>query len=585
MGVPGFFLWLWKNYKKTNFVFSKSSLDPESDKSLLKQVNNLDYLLLDANCLIHPVCFKTLADNPNQKDISKLERKMRINVIEYIEKLINHVKPKKGIYLAIDGVAPVAKIKQQRSRRFKSVSDKKLWDNIKRKHEKEIPLFWNNSAITPGTKFMRALHNYINTWSKEYSEKHNIEIIYSSCNEPSEGEHKLLQFIRKNKRNKLNYKYVMYGLDADLIFLTLSTGLKNTFLLREAQQFDKKADKDALNFVSIGIMRQSIVEKIKYIIEINDEYNEENPLLLMNELKEKRIIDDFIFICYLMGNDFLPHLPSLDIYEGAVDYLIEKYVDVLVNNYNETFKVEYIINTKAKEKINQKIFNIFIDEIALDEEQILKENAGNHKKFFGCKSTDPCDKEIHRIENLRFKIKDPVLLGKDTMEEWKERYYKHYFHVEPNEIDSYSKNMVKHYMTGLKWVTEYYFDKCPSWNWYFPYDHPPFLQEISKNKINFKDIKFELGQPLLPYQQLLCVLPKESSYLLPKCLGHLMINYYSELSHLYPSSFEQDFINKKKYWMGIPNLPPLEIELVKKVYKKSESKLNSLEREINTLII
>ena len=64
-----------------------------------------------------------------------------------------------------------------------------------------------------------------------------------------------------------------------------------------------------------------------------------------------------------------------------------------------------------------------------------------------------------------------------------------------------------------------------------------------------------------------------------------MINYYSELAHLYPSTFEQDFINKKKYWMGIPNLPPLEIELVKKVYKKNESKLNSLEREINTLII
>ena len=61
------------------------------------------------NCLIHPTCFKTIADNPKVKDIKKLESRMRVNVMEYIEKLINHVKPKKGVYIAIDGVAPAAK--------------------------------------------------------------------------------------------------------------------------------------------------------------------------------------------------------------------------------------------------------------------------------------------------------------------------------------------------------------------------------------------------------------------------------------------------------------------------------------------
>ena len=584
MGVPGFFKWLWKNYKNTNFVFNKGELDSEIDQELYHQVNNLDYLLIDANCLIHPTCFKTIADNPKVTDIKKLENKMRINVVKYIEKLIEHVRPIKGIYLAIDGVAPAAKMKQQRSRRFKSVADRNLYDNIRRKHNKELPLFWNNSAISPGTKFMRMLHLHIEVWKEKYSQDNNMEIIYSSCNTPSEGEHKLLQFIRSNINDNKNFTYIMYGLDADLIFLTLSTGLKHTFLLREAQQFDKKADKNKLNMVSINIMRESIVEKIKKSIVSTELFEEDEPALLIDSIQDNRIIDDFIFICYLMGNDFLPHLPSLDIYEGAVDYLIEKYSDNIIEYYNKNLKIRYMIDRTLKNKINQQFFNELIDECGIDEEQILKENYGKNNKKFGCRSQDPYDKEIHRIENLHFKINDPIMLGKDNMEQWKQRYYDYYYRVKPDEIQSYASIMVYHYCMGLKWVTEYYFDKCPSWKWYFPYDHPPFLQDISKHKVNFEDIKFTLGEPLSPFEQLLCVLPKESSYLVPDCLQKVMLNVNSSLAHLYPSHFNQDFINKKQYWMGIPNLPQLEINLVKKVFKKYKHKLNSLERDMNELI-
>ena len=130
MGVPGFFLWLMKQYRNRSIVFQKSKASIDST------IHSIDYLLIDMNCMIHPECFKTLVDIKTN-DNNKIEAKMRKNIIIYLEKIIEHNMPKKGIYLAIDGVAPVAKMKQQRYRRFKSINDRELYDNLRKKHNKE----------------------------------------------------------------------------------------------------------------------------------------------------------------------------------------------------------------------------------------------------------------------------------------------------------------------------------------------------------------------------------------------------------------------------------------------------------------
>jgi 5'-3' exoribonuclease 2 len=560
MGVPGFFLWLMKNYKKENFVVKHTNFT--------KNNNDIDYFLIDTNCMIHPVCFKVLANNPDIRDIDKLQKKMYKAIIEYLEKIIKTANPKKGIYIAIDGVAPVAKIKQQRSRRFKSVYDRNLYNNIRKKHNKDIPFYWTNSCITPGTKFMRELNSIIKEWCKNYVKENELEIIYSSCYTAGEGEHKLLQYIYENKDK--SYKYMTYGLDADLIFLTLATGIDNIYLLRESNEINKKTSKELFSVVLIDVMKNAIMNSFEKTLIANCD--------MTYNLKKENIICDFIFICYLLGNDFLPHLASLDIYDNAIDTLIMKYIDTFIDIK------EYII--LENNNINIKFFIRLFEELYLIEEQTLVENYGKRKKRYHCSSTDKYDIEIHKIENLMFKIDDPIKLGLGSFEEYRERYYDYYFHVKPNEIDSFADKMVYQYLRGLKWVTLYYFDSCPSWNYYYPYDHPPFIKDIynyiRKNKNIFNEIKFDLGRPLNPYEQLLCVLPSDSCFLLPEPLRKLMLNINSSLAHLYPTKFEIDLINKHKYWMGIPLLPPLEIGLIKRTIKKYYNKLNKEEKYYNT---
>ena len=83
--------------------------------------------------------------------------------------------------------------------------------------------------------------------------------------------------------------------------------------------------------------------------------------------------------------------------------------------------------------------------------------------------------------------------------------------------------------------------------------------------------------------QLLAVLPPQSNFLLPTNIGKLMINPKSSLIYMYPQEFEQDFINKKRYWMAIPKLPPLDIKQIKHSYFKYKDELKKEELERNEL--
>lgn len=571
MGVPGFFLWLWKKYRDNMFVFTKGDLDEnETLKEKYKAIYNIDEFLIDANCLIHPQCYKVLAENKNWSNLDKLEKLMLDQVIKYIDHIIKFVNPKKAIYIAVDGVAPVAKIKQQRSRRFKSIKDKTLFDNIKKKHNRPIDNHWNNSSITPGSLFIQHITSKIINHIKEKKSNDyaNIKIIFSSGNTPGEGEHKLLQHIR-NKGETTSY--AIYGLDADLIFLALSTQKDNIYLIREANQMDN-VESDILNYVSIDIMKECIHNELLRKIDkkiIDDEIE----CVEMNNM-----INDFIFICYFLGNDFLPHIPSIDIKNqdsNGLDVLLDAYIHTINNVQTNVLKIGDQI------QFNDMFMLPFLEYLSFKEVDFFS-HLNKKKRVRPCDSSDPYDLEMHRIDNLLFPINDPIELGKNGNDTWKFNYYNHYFNVTINQ-PKFVNNLCHNYFIGLVWIAHYYFDECASWRWYYPFDHAPFISDLVNNikDVNFNEIKFEKGEPVQPFVQLMSVLPPQSSYLLPSSYKELMLSDKSELIHLYPTGFELDMIYKRKYWECIPILPSIDIDAIIKA--TNDKKLTKDEQKRNQL--
>lgn len=526
MGIPWYFYTIYKKYNHENELMI--------DENTISKIG-IEYLFLDYNSMIHPCAQKILQliDETNEADIEKMIVKACLDYTRYI---INVIKPR-FLYIMIDGVAPRAKINQQRERRYKSHFFKEFGSHVK----------WNSNKITPGTAFMDYLIESLNEFKKEIIKTCNLtDCVISDSNEPGEGEHKMMNTI-----NKLNNpgKICIYGLDADLIMLSLSNILSSKIILVRDNTFNTKlseADK-VYTYVDIKRLKDYVCQDLR---QGNN----------FDNISNDNLIQDYIFLCFFLGNDFLEHIPSLIIKENGLTILMKSYNSVMkkYNNQNTLVNINQLNKKNWSQCINLEMLRDIFYELSKVEDYFYTNIYSAYKNKIIYKDTFDTDEINTNCKNVYFYKQDIIKYNKPG---YKDRYY--LFYGIQNK-----KCAIEEYLTGLYWVLGYYNGHVhENWSWFYSYHATPFVSDIfeylsnHENIQNLKRHNLKVLKPSLPntsLEQLFMVLPKDSLFEIIQSKDTKLYNKTirifntnsKDLEDYYPTKIYLELIHKEYLWQS-----------------------------------
>ncbi|KAG8670027.1 5'-3' exoribonuclease 2 [Fusarium poae] len=707
MGIPAAFRWLSSRYPKIispviedqALVMEDGSTIPVDTTRPNPNGEEFDNLYLDMNGIVHP------CSHPEDRPAPKDEEEMMMEVFRYTDRVVNMVRPRKILMIAVDGVAPRAKMNQQRSRRFRSAQEaqekeqdkQELIKMLKQQNggnltaeslETVTKKAFDSNSITPGTPFMDILALSLRYWCQYKLNTDpgwaKLKIIISDATVPGEGEHKIMNFVRSQRASPdhdPNTRHVIYGLDADLIMLGLATHEPHFRVLREDVFFQDQKARLCKLCGQKGHDAQNCRGEEKKKDGEHDEKDKGVALkpfiwlhvAVLREYLEvelgvpnlpfrfdlERAVDDWIFMCCFVGNDFLPHLPALEIREHGIDTLTKIWKDnlpvmggyVTKDGHIDLERAQVILDGLAQQE--DGIFKRRKEQEDRREANFKRRRLQNESNGRGGRQGGPSHpKKINGHENpahglplqaigtypgrheqtlthdmvvnrstapdanvanksaasvlkaqlqsqkslASAKLENPEqdslsALGKrkassieegndsvldapsaatpsasteegpvDDVRLWEDgyadRYYEKKFHKDPKDIE-FRHGVARAYVEGLAWVLLYYFQGCPSWEWYYPYHYAPFAADFKD--IAKMNISFEKGRVSKPFEQLMSVLPAASRHALPEVFHDLMLNPESDIIDFYPEDFEIDLNGKKMAWQGVALLPFIEM--------------------------
>jgi len=524
MGIPSYFVHIVKTY-------------PTIIKEFIPNKINIDNFYIDSNSII----YDAIKTNIYKKEDKEFENKVINWICEKLLYYINLINPEKKVLIAFDGVAPVAKLDQQRNRRYNT------WfvNNFLEKAENEKKELWDTTSITPGSNFMRKLSDAIIIFFKDKLQK--IDIIISSSEYKGEGEHKIYKYIRNHLKYHNTTTTIIYGLDADLLMLSL-IHLKittNLYLFRETPHF-------------ISSVNNRLKPNCLYVLDIF-ELNEKLKIEMTTTTSTtttttttKNITLDYIFLCFLLGNDFLPHFPALNIRTNGIQIILDVYNSKQIS----IIQPDGTINWRELRKL---IEHISLTEVELCKiETTKRDNLEKRLSDFKNKQTEEA---LMNLPILDRAVEKYINIGENG---WQNRYYKELFDIEIN--DSRKQEICLNYLEGLEWTFKYYTEDCPDWRWRYKYKYPPLLEDLYKYIPHFPTtfIEQNTNQPVSQEIQLSYVLPLNSLHLLPEKISKKLIE-------LKPNNYRLDYPIKYAYcrylWEGHVDLPEININELEKIVK------------------
>jgi 5'-3' exonuclease len=581
MGIPSYFAHVLKKYPHVIKRLSE-----------LPCINNL---YLDCNGMVYDVVRQMQYTPENQ---AAYETEMLQRICESIDACIAILRPTSSVFIAFDGVAPVAKLNQQRERRYKS------WylGEMEAQRRREIALCnksnkndknkkganieppkpaWNTSSITPGTKFMNALHDklaeYYGGDQVALNARYNLNgkgIMISSSKEPGEGEHKLFEYIREHAAEHAGATTIIYGLDADLIMLCMSHLhiSHGIYLYRETPEFVKSInvalDEKERYFMDIPEFARAIVQQLMTPLTPNAP----NPTAAKTKVK----VMDYIFMCFMLGNDFMPHFPALNIRTTGIATLMEAYRAII--SPDETIiqtspSDEYAIHS-GEYNIHWPNYKKLIAHLATQELTLIrKEHTTRDRMSRYTRDADNDDDVMHDVMMLPMKQRD-VECGINPFDSgWEQRYYASLCDIDASvDMKPSITTLCRNYLEGMEWTFRYYTRGCVDWKWTYANHYPPLLADLVHHipETTFSFLSVKPKEPIRDVVQLCYVLPRASHALLPPSVERALMR--SGLKDRYTDNGSHNFkwAYCKYFWECHTDLPALDLRELEQIVKKTD---------------
>lgn len=508
MGIPSYYKRLIDRYPKL----------------VQKRVDGMqsDVLLMDFNCLIYQCVRGDTIPQYSEETRLTWEAAVLEAVKSYTVKVWNTAGRPSKVFIGVDGVVPMAKIRQQRLRRFKSrwLAAMELEVSV-RKPGEEV---WDTNAITPGTEFMEKLARALKSLAAA-----RPGWVVSAADEPGEGEQKLMAWVRGHAKELIDKKVVVYGLDADLIVLSLIgvarevPGVAGWKLLRELTEFQGgKAEGGVFGTLDVvellSILRPPGMSAAEYMLE---------------------------YTCGMsfLGNDFLPHSLSVKMRDGGHDIMCQ----ALSNLHSAGYRLV------RGDQVQRDGCLELIREWAVQEERSI--DASFEHKYMMRAQPPRNDRErlMRSTENLPLTWADENhiwRMGRGFVNEWQDIYRGKWLHDAPSD------QVCGEYMSGLQWIVDYYLGKPVSYSWYFPWNVPPLWDDLVQ-AFSSEDALIAApppSTPVTPQEQLAMVLPM-GSWKLVRDPKYKMLPFKAPV--YWPRSFSFFSVGRRWLWECEVEIPIL----------------------------